>query len=538
MLHNTKLFFKTWFNEYWSLFKEYQEQLKFGFSLIILLSLFANYCATLTYNVNHKAIIFSNDNDAGRGINTTMQSTWYGSNGFHPYGNVYYRFANSIQEFSPHEFNRESLNELENDERSHHFSTMLASTFAIFLLGLFVSSLITADWSLRFLLTCIIVPSFLNNPTWMRYVLKTHPDMLLVLFVAFASYWSYKLITEPDNKKNYYLAAAFWGIATATKTVTVMFAPAILLIMLPPFSINQFKKLFKFILIMFICYIAIGFPQHLNIFPVIKFLMAQSRYNSSPTMGTFLNWIQMFSAHLALPIITLVPLTLIFNDKKIIWTKKNFIRLLMFAILPIAFICSRAILNSNDRYPMPFVINFLIISILFLKYFNFGSKLRYWHKWFIAISGIYIINFYVGLIPTQTMANTINKQNRCRTMAKTVYEKVRSHQQAGHKVMLDPYIPYQSDLHELRVYKWGLEMEMFNQNPDIKLIALKKSFHKRFIKKKAPKHLKKHKGKRWAKNHAFYKHFDGKSYVKMPNGKIWKRVYKDECTFQMWEQSI
>src|SRR5690606_6002457 len=90
-------------------------------AMVILLTTLFNHVALLSETAASKGVVFSKDNDAGRGIENAIITRWWNSNHFAPYGNLYFRLAHTIAVFSPDPHEPE-LNATELTEIKHHFA--------------------------------------------------------------------------------------------------------------------------------------------------------------------------------------------------------------------------------------------------------------------------------------------------------------------------------------------------------------------------------------------------------------------------------
>ena len=68
---------------------------------LLFFATIANISGMLYETRATKGMVFSKDNDAGRGIQTATLTRWWNSNHFAPYGNLYFRVAHTIAKISP-----------------------------------------------------------------------------------------------------------------------------------------------------------------------------------------------------------------------------------------------------------------------------------------------------------------------------------------------------------------------------------------------------------------------------------------------------
>jgi hypothetical protein len=408
------------------------------------------------------------------------------------------------------------LSDQEMKEKSHHYSLMLTSTLALYLLAFLLSTLFCYDILTRLTFTYIYVGSFLQSSVWTDYLITAHPDHLFALTTAFATALTFKLFQYPQNKKYFTASAAMWGVATATKMTMVLFIPAILFILVYPWTKNNFKSVIKYILTMFTAYQIIGFPQNLSMHRHIGFMLHQSHNSVAPDLVSILRWLNLTYDQIAYPLLITIFLLLLFRRPA---KKFKIHRALLFIVTPYLVLISRKIMSVHDYYPMPFISVFIVGFIIIFSIFKHSRPLPNKVKYLLPFICFFVSSYFFNTNMQQSFAKSLNKYTSCRQEAREVNTKIKEFQIDNRVIQVDPYFPAGNEKNTT-LRKWGYTLEQFQKN-NPSIIGLRQKFYSRYL-KDAPSFLKAGERANWNNIGDYYRLFHNKQEVIFDNV-MWKK---------------
>lgn len=493
-------------------------------SLIFFATTLIHLSIEIRQTSTSKGILYATDNDSGRAIQTAQLSHWYKSNHFAPYGNFYFRIAHTLAKLSP--LNQDpGWTEAENEDIRHHFALALTSLFALAILAIFLVYLLLRDlvWSL--LLGNVLFHLGIIDQTWTYFIFRAHPDHLLMLFVAFAIYFTLRY-SSTFSRRDFILAGLTWGVATATKTVTILFIPSFLFLF---FSQGLNKKSFKtgmaFIGYMLIAYLIIGFPQNFGFYKHINFLLHESKSSRMGNLFSIQQFATLIFDQTKYLILAFIPIHVLFGrqEKLLNW------RILGFLGIALVVLFSRRMLMPQTHHPMPFVAMILVVVIFAIKLIP-PLKFKYKEALFIVASMTALI--LLSDFP-KSIADQKNAQLSCRPEITSLLQQVKELQKDGSTQLLrEPYFPFESG-NEKTKQIWGIQIDDLDKY-EAQLFGTKRFFGQQYL-ADYPNDPNKTK-EEWDRNQAFYKKVLFENSFTTPAGRNFKKIHEDECGFMLFQE--
>jgi hypothetical protein len=470
-----------------------------------------------------KGILYATDNDSGRAIQTAQLSHWYKSNHFAPYGNLYFRIAHTLAKISPANENP-GWSQAENEDIRHHFALALTSLFALAILAIFLAYLLLRDvvWSL--LVGNVLFHIGIIDQTWTYFIFRAHPDHLLMLFVSFAIYFTLRY-SSTLSRRDFILAGLTWGVATATKTVTILFIPSFLFLFFSQgLNKESVKKGLAFIGYMLIAYLIIGFPQNFGFYKHLNFLLHESKSSRMGNMFSIQQFAILIFDQTKFLILAFIPLHLFFGkqEKLLNW------RMLGFLGIALLVLFSRRMLMPQTHHPMPFVAMILVVVIFGLKLI---SPLKFKYKQLLlvvtSLAALILLNDFPKSIADQKKA-----QLHCRSEIITLLNKVKEMQKDGSQLVREPYFPFESG-NEKTKQVWGIKISDLDKY-EAQLFGTKRFFGQQYL-TDYPNDPNKTK-EEWDRNQAFYKKVLFDDSFTTPAGRKFKKIHEDECGFMLFQE--
>lgn len=493
-------------------------------SSLLTLHIFALTSADLFQTSAPKGIVFATDNDGGRAIETSLQTKWYNSNHFAPYGNIYFRLGHTIADTI--KLPAEELSELETREKAHHFALKIISLISLMALGAFLGWIIFKDYISTLFFTPVFTVLMMNNIVWVEFIIRPHPDHLLLLTVAIASYLTAKYLRDEEDKKYFILSAFAWGLAMAVKRSVSLYIPGIFFILLFPWGKHSLKKLLHYIGYMLIPYLIIGFPQNFGFYKHIKFLLYESHNHRMANWDSFSTNLSLMIEQL-LPITGLILIASFFSSQRIKLLSWKFSIFILISLLPIL---GRRMLSPGHHHTLPIVTTIIILIILIVLQVN-KIRLTKFNHLIVCFLAITFLNFNT---PFSKAYNEIkNWQSKCVSDAKEIVQLMRGHVNATNKLVKEPYFPFSSDFGKSVLSYWGLKWSDIDANTGF--FGIKKDISQLY--RQAPPesiHISLRDG--WDQKIEFYKSIWDKTEVISPTGDIFKKIHEDECGFQLWKK--
>ena len=502
-------------------------------SFLIFISSFIVKIYEISHSVRYQPIVYSNDNDAGRGLTTAQRTKLYNDNGFMPYGNFYFRIGHIMQAFAELSTSDTVISKIDIDSKNHHLHLLSLNVICLYLLCLFLSWLITKDWVTSFLLSPLFSRVILSNETWVEFLFRVHPDYILTVAVALATYATYFMLKYSKNSKYFYLTGATWGLCAAIKLSVIYFGFPLLAAFLI-FQKDRKRSLFmtlKLALVAFWSYLLIGFPQNFSFAPTLKFLSNFSRGNSY-SYEHYEYWLNLFVDQAPPLLILAFLLTLVFGVKEKFNQKKS-IFMFCFAFMAFLPIIFSKHSMPQDHYLMPYLGSLLVGAILFFKNF-IALSLKRTHK------RILLLFLMIGLSLNGNFANPLLEEQRlkqlhCSQEAGQAWHAIKKGYQANQQVFFDPYYPTPtSGFDDPKAFnKWGFTLtDVIRLQP--KAIGLRKDYFQVYF---APpgRHVRKFRADNWDQYREFYEIFSTEQDHVNVLGQSWKKVIRPtSCHFILW----
>jgi hypothetical protein len=489
-------------------------------SLMISAYLLINLSIPLYESSTHKGYVYPNDVDGGRGIQTSMETRWYNSNHFAPYGNLYYRFSHTLADLSP--INDSNLTERESRERIHNFSMKIVSLLSVYALGLFLgwvlwgATYLVPLWGTFFSLTVI------NIPMWSEWIFRPHPDHLLNLFIAIATYMFARFILEKENLRILILSAMCWGIAMAVKRSTSIFIPGILILLIFPFNKTSLRLTLRYIGYMLLAYLVVGFPQNFGFYKHIKFLLYESSLHSIGTNESILVNLKLVGNQLIL-ILPVVVISSFFSPNKDKLFSRKLTLLVLISFVPILI---RKMSFGGDQHTMPLAIGCMILFLVFfLQYFPWRINSNVFVLTCL-ITGIKII----GISPHYF--DWRDKQTHCFKEFDEITNLISNGITSDHILIREPHFPSNENIDRFSKAFWGIDWSKVTSN--VKFFGV--SYYN--ISKYSNTPPSDFYGKMlegWEDKKLFYNSIKNQSRVLSPGGVEFIKLYTGKnCSHELW----
>ncbi len=549
---------KSWWSRFWE--KGYDHRLTTAAVLLAIFALIAQMSVQIGFlarNMDTRAVIAAIDNDGGVAVGTAEQTKLYDDNGWRPYGPLYYRAVRILHHLGAQPTPASEASGVEREiqllqarERSHHFLLTLVSYLSLVGLCALLAMLVTESLFARILTTSMLLTAFTANGTWTEMILRPHPDHLFAALVGFAT-WRTWVWLQSENSADRCWMAVCWGLATATKMSVITFIPGLLLLFLrrEPSWAFRWRELLVTIGIASMTYLAVGFPQSFNFLGVIEFLLEQKRNVLPGTWDSFVGWLQLFREQLTWPALTLALATLVLGGAgrpfTLAWSWVAWLRLAFAILCGWIYLVSQNVVSPNTWYPFPFVAAFLVVGSLGLRA-ALQSRVNDRHqaginRWltnaWVQLATFILLPYAIVGTP-QAWTEQFALLQRCRPEARQVEQLVNAEAlrqtKQSEAILVDPYIPYSHLFHD-REIRMAWEMTPDRWTEKVRLIALKSEYYQMYLPREeggSPGFVNHLKDPEATRN--FYRFFWKKSETTSPSGQKWKRVYRDDCTFELW----
>jgi hypothetical protein len=484
---------------------------------IILISQISVIGSFAVKSQDQKSIVYALDNDAGRAISTAEKTRWWNSNGFAPYGPLYFRIAHTVASFVPYA-GPDEYNEVVKSERIHQLALQLASLCALYGWAFLLSSILVPVLWQRLLLSTLMV-SALTNSFWASMVMRAHPDMTLALTVGLATYATARWIYEDKSELEKWAALA-WGVAVGTKAVVILFTPALVFLFFPWNKLKLIQGL-KFLGWMLLGYTLIGFPQSLSYGKVLNFLLGESAVSMPSDRETVLMWLNLMKSQIFLPFVLGVFVIITTSNKGLLLEKKKAFRLFIFCLIPILILLTRKQAYNPDHFTMPFFSCFLVGGLFILRRMTLQNRRPYFLAAFL-------------LVPTVpgTFQNFFNKTQVCKPEAREFAAHLEDLQKNQKLIAHDPYVPVSSVYQDFSKLIWGMRWsDLTPLKADA--LGLNRNFYHRYF-EAPPPHLWPKEAEEWPTRKEFYQAFADHSEVMGPDGISWKKTYENSCGMELW----
>jgi hypothetical protein len=404
------------------------------------LALFLMQNAQVTYyiaqNADSRAIIHALDDDAGNAIDVAGRSRWVTDNGFASYGPVYFRVSSTLGAWFSPLAEPGVLPPGEARTRADHFGLMLTSLVSVALLALLLAGLLADRAWLILVLATLFEWTLLKSSVAQYMILKAHPDQLLGLIVAAATWVTWRTWRAPEDARVRRLAAWGWGVALATKASVIFFTPCVGLAFLFTQTRERVARALRFAGHVALAYFVIGFPQNFNVPRLYRFLKYQAGYSKPATAASVAEWFSLWTEQLMYPLAALLIVMLLrrgFRRPSF----KEAICATALGTVPFVLLLPQRVLPPHDHYPIPIIAAQLtLIAILFT-----GARAAWTPRLRALTAGVILALLYaVGLTPAG-FDRILAKELENRPEARAVFHTVREKVDRGQRLYLDPYVP-------------------------------------------------------------------------------------------------
>lgn len=465
-------------------------------------------------------IVFATDNDGGRAVEVSMDTRWYNSNHFAPYGNLYYRLSHTIADLIP--LNEKNLNPIETKEKTHNLALKIISLLSLFSLGFFLGWLFFGISPETLLFSSIFTLTTTNVPIWLEWIFRPHPEHLLMVFTALAVYSFGKYLKHKDVK-NFILSAMSWGLAMAVKRSTSAFIPAIFIFLLFPLNKESVKKTAQYIGLMLFSYLLIGFPQNFGFYKHIKFLMYESSHHTLADFETIWKGLSLIFSQawiLILPVIA----SAFFSTKKEDSATPKFLLFIAIGAIPVLL---RKLGFPGDHHTMPVVVSLVVFSLMAMLHYNPLRVPKARTLLFIMASVVFLKMH--GL--PKSYLNAKESHITCRKEIQEIVNILEANVSAENKFLKEAYFPYSDKVKNFIKTEWGFRWE--DVTSDIKIIGVYASNYNTykkgaFIPLGVP-------GENFEQKVQFYDSLRDRMDTTSPNGVSFKKIY-DSCDFELWSR--
>jgi hypothetical protein len=472
-----------------------------------------------------KGIVFATDNDGGRAIEVSMDTRWYKSNHFAPYGNFNYRLSHTLADLLPSP--KENLSPLEQREYAHDLSLKMVSLFSLASLGFFLGwTLFGFAWILPLFSGLFLLLST-RHPLWTEWLNRPHPEHLLTLMVTIAFYFFARYLKHPESRRLFILSAVYWGLAMAVKRTTSIFIPGLLLVMLFPMSKASFKRTANYILVMLSAYLVIGFPQNFGFYKHIKFLLYESSLHKMADAESINYYLEIISEQLLI----LAPLIFISHffssSREKIYSNK----LLIFFLISIVPVLARKMSFNGDHHTLLLTVSTLMMIMIVLIEFN-PWRVRYYQLALLAVV-LLISAKYLGFAPA--VARYKHKEMKCRQEMYEIINTIEQKISSNRRLLKEPYFPFNENLSKLMTVEWGLSWPDITE--EIQFLGIFTRSYRDYLEKESNEFYGKV-PQGWDMKKAFYQQLKGQTEATSPDGKLFKKIKANPtCKYELWERS-
>jgi hypothetical protein len=513
-----------------------------GFVTVLVLSLlFAqgiSFAGRLGLFSTHQAIVEAIDNDAGEGVRVGLRSHWIGDNNFRYYGPLYYRIANtlSLGTLSPGE-KIEGAPNLE-VERRIHFALLLLSLASLYALTWALCGVFTRDLILRATGVFMLVPAFMVNETWMRYLYIVHPDLFLAFLCAAGTIASIRMGQNPDEPRNWKWAAFWWGLALSTKLSALFLMPMQLAFLWKDGVAATWGRVKKFTLFALSVYLLVGFPQNFDFLQNLRVLLSFSQYAGGLTWEGFLSWWGPWADQMRWPLLGLFGFWIVTrgfskDEERITHLRWWWLPL---AVSGLFLLSLRSLELSHDYYVFPFVASALAAIVMLARNFHFPALQN--GK---ALRAILILIGFAMTLPGFQQGNATNQKilanvRQCQASFEKIYDYGRQHFEGERRVYATPYTPVPRD--EFVEIDWTMDFGAMEKY-DPQLMIFNASYYGRYTEKDEVDPYVQKNNDHWKATQEFFRSFKGKSEVTAPNGQKWvkkKGTDFEACSNEVWER--
>ncbi len=501
-----------------------------GFILVLQVMNLHSY---VVQTVDHQAMVSVNDDDAAWNVAKTIKTRWWKDNGWALYGPGYFRLNHSVHYLWGRTADPRNEGANENWERTAHHAVMTTALLSVVGIALLIACHLLVPWWQRFLFAFGFIGAFTSVPAYSEFILRAHPDMLFAFLTVAALAFTIRMFIQPQEKLWFLLSACLWGFSIAAKLTTALCAPGFLLLFVPPFNRNNFKRGLKYLGVMLLAYFIIGFPQTIVLNRPVKMILEIGGLSTPVTWASVNSWIKLF-AQQGLPFFGLMWLACIdFTTRKWTLPKGARWRIWAFVALPFLILLTKNMMVPAAHYTVAFISMLCLAMAMFWRpplaqYFTRKDE-------YPILRGILFFALVLAAFGStpKVMQAELNKRVECRPEARDLYSRVKDLYIQGRNIWVDPYIPTITDAPNSRVeVSWEKTWSGYARG-NWTVLALSREFMGKYIGADIDDYTKTD-TKGWAGMREFYLAFANGDEAKTPEGHIFKRVYQNSCKQELW----
>lgn len=514
---------KTFFRENWQKGLEY-------FLASLLLIQFAGFVSVFSIQTDPRSMIQGRDADGAHIVGTAERTRWYLDNGEAPYGAVYYRIAHTFAEIAGRKFiGPES--DTEKSERAHHLALMVFALMSVFASSWLLAGLVLRTRTEQMIWTGCLVALLLYNPVWARFVYRPHPDMVFGFVILTAVLLTIKMFQNPDNRLWFGLSGILWGLSGMFKLTMVVFLPALVILWVPPFKIEQVKRAAAYYLWALFGFVFLGLPQSLNFPRYIRFLFVQNAYGIGATRESVTFWFSQLYEQTSWPLLATLAIASVgyaFDRSRIPW-----VRMALIILVPTAYLFSYQSNYETDYYLFPIVLSILaLVAMALAGRVPVTQKVR--QAVLLSVAGA--IWWNIGFVP-ETMEKELGPYLSCRTESVEIYRKIHEEVDNGRIFVIDPYIAFDRSRTKDRAFGgWQNDWSVVKSR-SATAVAVNLEYAKFIIGPADPPHDVQMDAPNWRDMRTYLKQFSESSNgeVRDPDNHIWRRsLSTPNCHFEVW----
>lgn len=479
-------------------------------------------------NSDSRAVIGARDDDAGNAIDIASHSHWFTSNGFYPYGPVYFRVAHMFGAAMSPLSQVGDLPEAEARSKSYHLALLLTSLLAACLLAFQLASPFAVELWAKLGVAVWIFWALLHSSVWQTFLLRAHPDWLLALTMAVATMATVRAWKNPEDERLRRMSAWAWGLTLSVKMTVLFWLPFVGLSLFLPWRKENLRSALRYGGHAALVFFAVGFPQNFNLYKIIRFLHTQSLLSAPADLSSVTEWIQLWSAQIAVPAavilaFALATCTLAQPNWRLTW------RSLLLAFGPAALLMAQKVLAPHAHYPMPVVATHLA---LLASLAPVRRRLSGTHALWFLFASVLAFSF-VNEVPA-SFNDSLSEQMVCRDQARATAKDLRELTAQSKRIYVDPYVPVMSHLPGVVLSTWTMSRDYLKQN-DFDILVLSKHFHGRY-QDGLPTEYARRDNPEWSSAVEVYLPFKDVTEVNTPELGHWHQVKADACGWQVWER--
>jgi len=519
-----------------------------GFLILGILTQISSFASILQLRADHRSIVGTIDNDSAWGIETAEHTNLLNDNQRRSYGPVWYRVNYLMRLWSDNPILDQQRTEQQNKEKDIYFTLMLLSLLSIYLLAAALGFVFFDQLRYQLMSTLFLAPALMNEYFQSNLIIIAKPDHFLSLMV-FISFISTILMIKNDYEVKFLKwTAFFWGVTLSTKLTALPFIPVLLVLIYFSKKANWLEISKKFVKYLIWSYVLIGFPQNFDFWRNIAYIHNQNKQTSWADWQSFSEWIKIYSAQIIRPSLLLILFLVLFPTRSQI---KNYFqhdlvkKVLALFLIPFGFMLSRKIMEPFFRwYTFPFIaVGLLLVggAIAFFVTKSENTFLGQGKSKLISHPYSFLVFFFClpWSLPlsTMTLSSVQKEYEKCRAEAFKTESYIEKAVANKEYILADVYAPYSASYEGNWVdSSWEMRTELIVP-VKTKWIVLKNNYYSGYLTKEEggsngfTSHVK-----QMDRVREFYRLFWKKDQTTDPFNQNWKKIYSDQCGFEVWHQ--